>query len=353
MWGDMVNYDHPAVIEFFRQALVYVWRAFRLDGFRFDATEAIVNGHIPNDYIIRKDANGRALTGSGHGWEFLGELRRALRVAASSVGEPWPYLVGENDPNNWGMSDVGSGVLDGQWHFAHHYPLSDAAMNRDDRSGDIHREMDWPPHFHQGLRYGESHDSTSSQGGKQRIVRREAWGNGRAMAKAVGTAALLTRGVPMLFMGQESAEDRPLGFDMKESGPEFVLRLSNYEDSNQEFSKVLTWFRHMIGFRNNVSNGFRADGQQNVRHANKTIAFTRSEGRFLVIVTFGTPDGRQDLGWLGLPDGNLYKEIFNSSSDEYRVNNEAQMLNGGYDAQLRSGDVIRLPSIGAVVLQRR
>ena len=44
-WGDMVYYAHPAACEFFRQALVYQWSAFCLDGFRFDSTETIVNGH--------------------------------------------------------------------------------------------------------------------------------------------------------------------------------------------------------------------------------------------------------------------------------------------------------------------
>jgi hypothetical protein len=100
-WGDMINYDHPAAREFIRQALVYLWKTFRVDGFRFDATEAIVNGHKDNGYIIK---NGRV--GSGGGWEFLGMLRAALRRAAEAIGQPWPYLTGENDPNNWGMTDA-------------------------------------------------------------------------------------------------------------------------------------------------------------------------------------------------------------------------------------------------------
>ncbi len=68
-WGDMVHYAHPACREFFRQALVHLWQTYALDGFRFDATEAIVNGHVPNGYILRK-------TGNGKGWEFLGMLRQ-------------------------------------------------------------------------------------------------------------------------------------------------------------------------------------------------------------------------------------------------------------------------------------
>ena len=91
-WGNMVHYAHPACVEFFRQAFVYIWHAYRLDGFRFDATEAIVNGHIHNGYILRQPGNGK-------GWEFLRALRRAVQRAADAKQQPWPYLVAENDPN--------------------------------------------------------------------------------------------------------------------------------------------------------------------------------------------------------------------------------------------------------------
>jgi hypothetical protein len=70
-------------------------------------------------------------------------------------------------------------------------------------------------------------------------------------------------------------------------------------------------------------------------------------------VTCGTNTQQQNLGWLNLPAGSAYKEIFNSSWPQYQVHAEPLISNGGYDAQLYSGNIINLPSIGAVILPRR
>jgi hypothetical protein len=37
-----------------------------------------------------------------------------------------------------------NGVLDGQWHFAHHYPLAEAAYNTNDKVEAIRQEMNYP-----------------------------------------------------------------------------------------------------------------------------------------------------------------------------------------------------------------
>jgi 1,4-alpha-glucan branching enzyme len=350
-WGDMTNYDHPLVREFFRQALVSQWYAYRLDGFRFDCTKAIVDGHQGHEGVIKRK-DGQWQTGSGGGWEFLGDLRTALRKAARAVDQPWPYLVGENDPNNWGMTDR-AGVLDSQWHFAHHYPLAEAAQNQADKAADIRDQMNWPHSglrpYYETVRYAESHDSVSNQEGwKQRIARREAYGHGRRMAKAIGTAAILAKGIPMLFMGQESGEDQPFHF-----GLEHYLRLNDYEDSGHEMHRIYTWFQAMMGLRNNPHNGFRGDDDQSVTTGQKTLAFTRGWGQFFVICTFGTPDTQQNVGWLGLPPSTPYKEVFNSTWPAYQVDGESERSNGGYNAQIYSGHVINLPYMGAVVLERR
>jgi 1,4-alpha-glucan branching enzyme len=351
-WGAMINYSHPAAVEFFRQALLHMWYTFRLDGFRLDATKAIVDGHKPNDYILKQPNS------DNRGWQFLDALYQAIHRAASSMGEPWPYIVAENDPNNWGMSRFDAHhVVDGQWHFDHHYRLGDAARNQDDRTGDIRGAMDYPHTelrpFYEALRFAESHDSTSAQEGwKQRIVRREAYGFGYQMAKAIGAAVLLAKGIPMVFMGQEAGEDRPFYFGIDDlSNPERYLRLDRYEQDH-DMSHILAWFRDLMGLRNNSGNGFRGDDDQQVRAGHKTIAFTRGWGRFLVIVTLGTWDTTQNLGWLGLPSGAAFKEVFNSTWPAYRVRNESHITNGGYHARLYPHNNINLPMIGGVVLER-
>lgn len=356
-WGDMVYYAHPAAIEFFRQALVDLWSNFRLDGFRFDSTETIINGHRADTssapYILARGPDGKLRTGAGKGWEFLGALRGALRMAADAVGRPWPYLVGENDPENTGMTDPQKGVLDGQWHFREMYALGGAAYDRDDNAGDVRdglASLDQP--LWREVPYAESHDSVSGQNNQQRIARREAWGFGRQMAKAVGAVALLSRGLPMLFMGEEAGEDRPFPLNMTATNPGFVLRLDDYEKPGSEFANVLTWFRHLMALRGKPDNGLRADGWQALGTGRKTVAFSRADGRFFVIATFGTPDTVQDLGWLNLPSGSTYKEIFNSTWPQYKVQTDPNVDNGGYSAQLRAGNLIHLPNIGAVVLER-
>jgi 1,4-alpha-glucan branching enzyme len=352
-WGDMVNYGHPMTLEFFRQALVYLWHTFALDGFRYDATRAIIDASVPNEHILKH-------TGSDGGWAFLGALRQALRRAADAEGQPWPYLTGENDPTNWPMTnDDKPGVLDGQWHFEHHYRLGDATRNSEDRASAIAEQMAVPHNllrpFHEAVRYAESHDSTSAeQGWKQRTARRAPWRQGRQMAKAAGAASLLAMGIPMLFMGEEAGEDNPFWFGLDDLENEArYLRLDQYETADADEHRVLAWYQSLMGLRNNPANGLRGNDNQTPRWGYKTVAFTRAGGRFFVVATFGTPDTRQDSGWLGLPAGSPYKEIFNSSWPVFQVEFEPEATNGGYDAWIWSGHLLQLPSIGGVVLERR
>ena len=62
---------------------------------------------------------------------------------------------------------------------------------------------------------------------------------------------------------------------------------------------------------------------------------------------------QQDSSWLGLPGGSAYKEIFNSSWPVFQVAFEQEHTNGGYDAQISSGQLLNLPPVGAVILERR
>lgn len=357
-WGDMVYYAHPATVEFFRQALVFLWRTFQVDGFRFDSTETIVNGGRDDTssapFILARGPDGKLQVGAGRGWEFLSALRTALRTAADASGQPWPFLVGENDPLNNGMTDPSAGVLDSEWWFPAMYALGNAAYNQDDHSTDVQGSLatfDQP--YFRGVPYAESHDSVSGQNNQQRIVRRESTGNGRAMGKAVGAVVVLAEGVPMLFMGEEAGEDQPFQFGMLSTDPGYVLDLAAYEKPGDEPARVLAWFHDLMGLRNDPSSGLRGASGQAVGRGNKTVALSRAFGRFFLVATFGTPDQQQNLGWLGLPSGAAYKEIFNSSWPQYQVHSEPVVDNGGYAAQLGSGDNLRLPWIGAVVLERR
>ena len=119
-------------------------------------------------------------------------------------------------------------------------------------------------------------------------------------------------------------------------------------------TRVFYWFRALMGLRNDASKGLRGgDTFQVVRTGRRTVAFTCGAWqRLFVIVTFGTSDQCQDSSWLGLPGGAVFKEIFNSSWPAFQVESEQEHSNGGYNARISSGQILNLPFIGAVVLER-
>ncbi|HEX3045924.1 MAG TPA: alpha-amylase family glycosyl hydrolase [Bacillota bacterium] len=348
-WGPMINYSHPAALEFFRQSMVHMWLKYELDGFRVDCTVGIIDGHIQNPYVVK-------CPGSGCGWKFLGELHRAVQKAADASNRLYPFMVAESDPCNWPISDIHNPdhVLDSQWHFSFNYPASEAARNAEDKSGQIQNEMKYPDPLFEGVRAVETHDQTSKQEDyKKRIASRAKWGEGYRMSKALGALVILAKGTPMLFMGQEAGETEPFYFPMDIlEDPSLYLHLDVYERDWQK-QRILAWFNQVMAFRNNGYNGFQDNDNQRVGRGNKTIAFTRGKDeQFFIINTVGTPDTRQDLAWLGLKPGVAYKESCNSSWPAFQVESETEYANGGYNARLYAGNIVNLPPIGTVILER-
>ncbi len=341
--GDRMNCGHPMVGEYFRQASVYLFQTFNLDGFRFDDTQTIV-------------------TKCQGGWEFLGMIRSSLRGAASAEGRAWPYCVAENSATSpWDVSNPSWGVMDGQWGIDEVFRIRAASYDSGhpgwDDSGPLKAEMDnphyWGRPFFQATRFGESHDMVSGQDPLSiRIASRPPFGQGYQMAKAMGAVTLLSNGIPMLFMGQEVGETVAFSFSNNEQW--INPQLADCSPAT-DTTRILAWFRQLMGLRNDPSKGLQGEANyQVVATGNRTVAFTCGSGQCLfVVVTFGTPNQQQDSSWLGLPAGAPYKEIFNSSWPVFQVEFEHEQTNGGYAAQIYSGQTINLPWIGAVVLERR
>jgi len=343
--GDRMNCGHPMVGEYFRQASVYLFRTFNLDGFRFDDTRTIV-------------------TQCQGGWEFLQMIRSSLRAAASAEGRGWPYCVAENSATTpWDISNPSWGVMDGQWNIDEVYRIRDASYDSgsagSDDSGPLKAEMDKPQYwgrpFFQATRYGESHDIVSGQDPlSKRIAARPPFRQGYQMAKALGTLTLLSNGIPMLFMGQEVGET--VGFSFDNNDQWINPQLDDLPPSAAtDPTRTLAWFRKIMGLRNEPSKGLQGDANyQVVATGNRTVAFVcGSNLRLFAVVTFGTANQQQDSSWLGLPPGIAYKEIFNSSWPVFQVESEAEQTNGGYDAQIYSSQILNLPWIGAIILERR
>lgn len=339
--GDRMNCGHPMVLEYFRQASVYLFRTFNLDGFRFDDTNTIITACVG-------------------GWEFLGAIRSALRAAASAEGRAWPYCVAENNGTSpFDVSNPSYGVMDGQWGIDEVYQIKavtfDTRNNADD-SQPLKGTMDapnyWGRPFYQVMRFGESHDMVSGQDPTNiRIAARPFYQQGFQMAKALGTLTLLSNGIPMLFMGQEVGETVAFSFTDNDQW----INPQNYDVSPAtDNTRILAWFRQIMGLRNDPSKGLQGNSNyQVVATGNRTVAFTCGFNQSLfAVITFGTPNQQQNSGWLGLPSGGAFKEIFNSSWPVFQVEFEQEQTNGGYTAQLQSGQTLNLPWIGAVVLER-
>jgi 1,4-alpha-glucan branching enzyme len=341
--GDRMNCGHPMVGEFFRQATIYLWRTFGLEGFRFDDTKTIITQCVG-------------------GWDFLGMLRWALRTAASAEGQSWPYCVAENSDNPWAVSNPQFGVMDGQWDVDEAYRIRDASYDPghdgSNDSGSLANELNQPAYwgrpFFQATRFGESHDMVSAQDTlNQRIARRPPFGDGFRLAKAMGPLTLLANGVPMLFMGQEVGET--LNFSFDQAAQPVNPQLHDLPpNAATDQTRILAWFRSLMGLRNDPAKGLEGDSNyQVVGRGNRTVAFTCGTGqRLFVVITFDTPNQQQNSAWLGLPGGGPFKEIFNSSWPVFQVESESESTNGGYTAQIYSGRILNLPAIGAVVLER-
>ena len=340
-WGDRMNCGHSMVLEYLRQATVYMWRTFNLCGFRFDDTKTIV-----------RDCWG--------GWGFLGAIRDALGKAANAEGRRWPYAAAENDREGkaFDIPNPAWGVLPGEWAWDEVFRLRDVSYNTrngGDDAGRLKEEMDKPYFdgrpFYIAVRHAENHDRVSGQdAADQRIAARAPFGQGLRLAKALGTIPLLSNGVPLLFMGEEYGETRPFSFDNYAESID-----PQRPDLPAANGRVLAWFRSLMGLRNDPVKGLR--GQSNyqvVSAARRTVAFTCGAGQCLfAVVTWGTPDQRQDSSWLGLPGGAPYKEIFNSSWPVFQVEGEPEYSNGSYDAWIWRGQTLSLPYLGAIVLERR
>ena len=341
--GDRMNCGHPMVAEFFRQVTIYLWRTFGLDGFRFDDTKTIIT-----------DCTG--------GWQFLGMIRSTLQTAATAEGRAWPYCVAENSDNPWAVSNPTTGVMDGQWEIDESYRIRDASYDSwnpgSDDSGPLANEMNQPAYmgrpFSQATRFGESHDMVSAQDpGNKRIAARPPLGQGFQLAKAMGTLTLLSNGIPMLFMGQEVGETISFSFDDAAAAvnpQQYDLPAATGTDQ----TRILAWFRQIMGLRNDPTKGLQGNANyQVVGTGARTVAFTcGAQQRLFVVITFGTPNQQQNSGWLGLPGGSAFKEIFNSSWPDFLVEFEPQYSNGGYTAQINSGQILNLPYMGALVLEQ-
>jgi 1,4-alpha-glucan branching enzyme len=334
VWGAMINFIHPQVIQFFEQNLRYLRQEFHVDGFRLDHTHTIVHSHEPGYYVTSP--------GSGGGWEFLHKLRVALHDI-----DPDCILIAEHLPNEWPVTNYG-GPMDSQWNDDFHDRIVEACkgwqvMGRlADGLKCSHTNCD---NWYKVVNYPESHDEVGNV--NDRIANVAGFGQGLRRNKVAAAATLLGRGIPMWFMGAESGESAQFSF----SGDQ-ALDLEKYL-SDKTCSQVRSWWKVLCDLRRG-NPLLQGPSPIQVHYADgNVLAFSRGEGReYFAVLNFDWQAQWRSLAVLNLPNG-LYRELWNSTWPAFAVEGEDEHGNGGRDAYLGRDHWLQIPDYGVVVLEKR
>ncbi|MDF9797214.1 maltooligosyltrehalose trehalohydrolase [Catalinimonas alkaloidigena] len=229
-WGKAINFDDAYsdhIRSFFLQNALMWLDNFHLDGLRLDAVHAI------------KDF------GAKH---FLQELADEVEALERRLQRPLT-LIGEsdlNDPRYINPSDKGGYKLTGQWIDEFHHALhAIATTERDGYYSDfgemhhLHKAFEktfvydgiYSPHrkktfgssaeenpFHQFVVFSQNHDQIGNRMMGDRLSQLVSYETLKLSAAAV----LLSPYVPMLYMGEEYAEEKPFQYFVSHTDPELV-----------------------------------------------------------------------------------------------------------------------------------
>lgn len=201
--------------------------------------------------------------------------------------------MAEHLPNEWSLTNYG-GPMDSQWGDSFHDRMIDVCRRQFgmSRLADAlqlsHTASD---NWYKIINYPESHDEMGNV--RDRVAYVAGYGQGWRMSKVAAAGTLMSRGIPLFFMGGESGVD-------------------------------------------------------------KQFAFSRGQNDdFFVLLNFGGWSGHKSLGELNLPSGE-YCELWNSTWPAFAIQaeHEGEHTNDGRDARLSRQDWLHVPDYGAVILQR-
>ncbi len=352
VWGPLLNFDNDIARHFFVQNIVFLAKEYHIDAFRFDFTRPI---HNSNDSNITKQ-------GTGGGWEFLREVREKVKAI-----DPRILLIAEELPNTWSVTseDVGSswsgdhhGPFDSQWADPFHDHLK-AVLTGEHLDHLFQVFTPFGDSWHDAIIYSESHDEVGNT--DDRIAKRARDGKGWEMSQLSATATILGRGIPMVFMGQESGEMMQFGQDdgkLPARSPgaydpgtghtwwDDRLPLSDYEADDRR--KVRDWLAKMFDIRRASLNRL-SEGDIQISHVHNNdgiVAFTRDEGKYLIVLNF--KGQAWDNYYVGV--SGKYKELANTSWPAFNLGASSEKTRGGDRSYSISG--VHIPAYGGVVLLR-
>ncbi|MDZ4874337.1 MAG: Malto-oligosyltrehalose trehalohydrolase [Chroococcidiopsis cubana SAG 39.79] len=242
-WGSAINFDDAHshdVRHFFIENALYWLREFHIDGLRLDAVHAIYD------------------LGAKH---FLAELAEKVREFSERQGRKY-YLIAEsdlNDPKIIRPKEVGGYELDAQWSDDFHHALhalltgdSDGYYQDFGKCEDLAKAYrdtfvyDWKYAPHRQRFHGSSaRDRTDLAQFVVCIQNHDQIGNqllGERLSKLISFDALklaagaviLSPYIPLLFMGEEYAEEAPFTYFVSHSDPDLIKAVR--EGRKQEFA---------------------------------------------------------------------------------------------------------------------
>ena len=303
-------WDAPVRQLLIDNALAFV-REYRVDGFRYDETSA----------IVRENTH--------HGWEFCQRITGKVRHADPTVIQIAEYW--DPGPNGWVVKPdaMGGAGFDACWHDALRDAVRDAVRQASfgmDAAVDLDKIAVslWPGGFEDAWRCVqclENHDEVYAGRGP-RIPRLADAADPRSWyarsRSRVATGLLLTApGVPLLFMGQEMLEDKQwtdnpggssahlLWWDGLDYGKDRVM-----VDFHRFVTELIAVRRSHPALRGNRLNVFHRWAPTRV------LAFHRwldGDGQDVVVVVSLNDNAfpAYDLGW---PAAGEWREVFNSDA---------------------------------------
>lgn len=335
-WGSMINFGHPQCQHYFMENVKFLLEEFKIDGFRFDHTKTIREGGNLQYGYVRE-------AGSNQGWMFMHKIREAIKSVDNRA-----IMMAEHLPNEWDMTNYG-GPMDSQWCDDFHdrlvYACKSPEGNNLVRLAQSMETSRVCQQWYNATMYPESHDEVGNV--NERIAHVGSYGEGYRKNKIAAAVTMMSKGIPMWFMGAESGETSQFYFDRDNT-----MDLDAYESDTSK-THVRNWWKSMIHLRkgNPVLQG---PSDLHVQYANKGIlAFSRGKNDDIVVISnFGDHAEHMKLGDMNINHGS-YKELFNSTWPEFQVEQEQEMSNGGHSANLESWCTLNIPQNGSIVLQKK
>ncbi len=406
VWGGLPNFNNDIAKHYFINHVTYLAEEFKIDGFRFDSTHTVYKNSSETDTI--------RIDGDGGGYEFLQDLYAELKAVDGAI-----LMMAEEFPNNFSLTVEDDGMgnhgpMDSLWSQATHYELVESLEGTKTWTEAADTNGLFSPlgdNWQDNTNYIESHDSaaaftTTDENGNlvsclSDVGKRFATSFDAAVAKQYTKIAMaanaFAQGIPMNFMGFESAETTGFYSDLDCYGMSYLvgegeeqvevmiddeptLPLVAYEDESDTYtSALLAWYKAVNEARladqtdNNGASLIWGDTKViYLWDNNDVIAFSRGDGDYIIVIHNAGGSGGNGYPTYGILDQggrtagvNLngdYTEILNSSWAEYQASDLESTDAGGTGEVTRRGTAeavfqlsagVPLPPYGIVVLQRQ